>query len=139
MENNNEIIKDTHNKYTDAYIEILNTYREQISLAVKQKNDLKEHFFKTIKRIIYLLSCFFVVTLTLSFVIFGIMIYKNYNSVSVIAGAVTTVISSFVTMIIAIYKLPEIIAEYLFNKQEDKLMNEVIKNIQIYEIDAEYS
>ena len=39
-------------------------------------------------------------------------------------------------MIVSILKLPKIIAEYLFNKKEDKQMNQIIKNIQSYEIGA---
>lgn len=33
-------------------------------------------------------------------------------------------------MIVALLKIPEIIAEYLFNTEEDYFMNEIIRNIQ---------
>lgn len=45
-------------------------------------------------------------------------------------------LSSFATMLVSIFKLPQIIADYLFNKDEDNQMIEIIKNIQQYEIDA---
>lgn len=45
-------------------------------------------------------------------------------------------LSTFATMLISIFKLPQIIADYLFNKEEDQMMNEIIKNIQKYELDA---
>lgn len=64
------------------------------------------------------------------------MIIFNSNSIATIAGAITAMISSFITMLLAIMKLPKIIARYLFNKKEDKLMAEIIKNIQKYEIKA---
>lgn len=64
------------------------------------------------------------------------MIYKNYSSAAIITGAITTIFSSFTTMVLSIFKLPKIIADYLFNKEEDKLMSEIIQNIQKYEIDA---
>lgn len=81
--------------------------------------------------------CFvFAGTLLLSIILFTIMIIKDYNSVAVITGAITTIISSFATMIVSLFKLPKIIADYLFNKKEDRLMNQIIKNIQQYEINA---
>ena len=130
------IIQGTHDKYTDAYISILNTYKEQISSSVTKKNELKERFFETIKMIMYWLTFIFAGTLGLSLILFGIMIYNNYSSVAVITGAITTIFSSFTTMILSIFKLPKIIDDYLFNKKEDKLMSEIIQNIQKYEIDA---
>lgn len=133
---NDNKIQDTHDKYTDAYVDILNTYKNQISSSVTKKNELKEHFFNTIKKIMYWLTWIFAGALGLSLILFVIMVLNNYNSASIITGAITTVISSFVTMTISIFKLPKIIANYLFNKKEDNLMNEIIRNIQQYEIDA---
>jgi len=51
-------------------------------------------------------------------------------------GAVTGMITTLSTMILSIFKLPEIVANYLFNKEEDKQMIEIIKNIQAYELQA---
>ena len=34
------------------------------------------------------------------------------------------------SLIVALLKIPEIIAEYLFNTEEDYFMNEIIRNIQ---------
>lgn len=133
---NDNTIQGTHDKYTEAYINILNTYKEQISSSVTKKNELKERFFKTIKIIMYWLAGIFACTLCFSLLLFGIMIYKNYSSAAIITGAITTIFSSFTTMVLSIFKLPKIIADYLFNKEEDKLMSEIIQNIQKYEIDA---
>lgn len=135
MTNDNRGLQ-THNKYTDAYVEILKTYKEQISSSVAKKNTLKEYFFTTIKKIMYALTAIFSFTMIASLVLFGMMVWKNSGSTTIIAGAITTLVSSFVTMVLSIFKLPEIIANYLFNKKEDILMNEIIKNIQQYEIDA---
>lgn len=127
---------DAHNKYTSAYINILETYEDQIKKSVDKKNDLKGKFFYAIRFIMYGMMLLFFISIAASFSIFWFMVYKNYQSVAVITGAVTAIISSFATMIVSIFKLPEIIARYLFNKKEDKLMNEIIKNIQRYEIEA---
>lgn len=126
----------THDKYTDAYVSILDAYKDQISKSVTKKNELKESFLNTIKQIMNWLTWIFAGALIVSLILFTVMAWKNYNSSSVIAGAVTTIFSSFITMIISIFKLPEIIANYLFNKEEDQLMSNIIQNIQKYEIDA---
>lgn len=135
-EDDDNRIKGTHDKYTDAYVNILNAYKDQISSSVEKRNSLKDQFFKAIKFIMILLTWIFAGTLGISLIVFGIMIWKNYKSVGVITGAITTIISSFSTMILSIFKLPKIIADYLFNKEEDKLMSEIIQKIQQYEIDA---
>lgn len=135
-DNIDNTVKGTHDKYTDAYVNILDTYRTQIDSSVTKKNGLKEYFFTAIKHIMYALTFLFITTIIGSFILFGLMIKFNYQSVSVITGSVSAIISSFVTMVLSIFKLPEIIANYLFNKEEDKLMSDIIKNIQTYELSA---
>ena len=89
-----------------------------------------------INLIMKILIFLFTGSVVASFMVFVFMIIFKYNSSAVIAGAITGMISSFVTMLLSIFKLPQIIAEYLFNKEEDRMMSEVIKNIQTYEIDV---
>lgn len=132
---NQETIKN-HDKYTDAYINILDTYKTQLQSSIEAKNDLKKKFFYMIQKILYILISLFVITLVSSFIIFAIMAINNYESIAVVTGAITAIISSFATMILSIFNLPEIIARYLFNKDEDNLMNQIIKNIQDYEINT---
>lgn len=129
-------IHEAHSKYTDAYIDILNSYNAQIKESVQRKNELKDKFYNTIKSIMLILTWLFFGILIFSLILFCVMVFNNNDSVVVITGAITTTISSFITMILSIFKLPEIIANYLFNKEEDQLMNEIIKNIQVYELDA---
>lgn len=127
---------DAHGKYTQSYVGILDTYKEQISSSVQKKNQLKDRFFSVIKGIMIALVVLFFLILLSSFLIFGMMIICKYQSVAVITGAITAILSSFTTMLVSIFKLPEIIGDYLFNKDEDNQMIEIIKNIQQYEIDA---
>lgn len=124
-----------HNEYAKAYIKILKTYNKHIRSTIEKKNELKQKFFKTIKFIMCALTILFGCSLICSLFIFVLMIKYEYQSAAVITGAITALISSFVTMTLSIFKLPEIIAEYLFNKNEDVLMSEIIKNIQNHEID----
>ena len=136
MANDSNNMQDTHDKYTKAYIDILNTYKVQISSSIEEKKKLKEKFFNVIKNVMYWLIFVFIITIIFSIILFGIMAYKNYDSIAVVTGAIATIISSFSTMIVSIFKLPKIVAEYLFNKEEDKSMDGIIKNIQQYEINA---
>lgn len=64
------------------------------------------------------------------------MALLNNSSTEVITGSIVAVISSFATMIVSIFKLPRIIAKYLFNKKEDDQMANIIENIQKYEFGA---
>ena len=125
-----------HRDYTAAYVGILNTYNSQISDSVSKKNELKSKFFSVIKGIMISLTVLFSLSIVLSFVLFFLMVGSQKNTVELLAGAITAIISSLSTMVLSIFKLPKIIADYLFNKEEDKLMNEIIKNIQKYEIDT---
>ena len=132
----NDDILSTHIQYTDAYISILDAYKKHLEESTKNKLELKKKFFSTINLIMYVSTFAFVGTIILSTIIFIISIYKNNSSVEIIAGSIVTMIASFVTMVVTIFKLPEIIAHYLFNKKEDKQMVKVIENIQQYEINA---
>ena len=127
---------DAHGKYTQAYVDILDTYKEQISSSLDNKNTLKTNFFNLIKGLMIALVVLFGISVVISFIVFIVMIVNNYESIAVIAGAITGMLSTFSTMILSIFKLPKIIADYLFNKEEDKQMNEIIKNIQVYELEA---
>lgn len=130
---------DVHLKYATAYLRILKAYHKQIEESIKKKNELKGKFFNMIKKIMYILIGLFIVSIISSFAIFIISILFKYKSIEIIAGAITALISSFVTMIVSISKLPEIIAKYLFNKKEDKIMKKIIESIQSYEIEFENS
>lgn len=50
-----------------------------------------------------------------------------------ILSIVTIVVPAISSLIVAFIKIPEIIAQYLFNTKEDENMNLIIKNIQDYD------
>ena len=130
--------KTTHNQYTEAYVELLSTYSEHFRKASEKKNELKKEFFEFIKNIMCWMVWIFagVIVLTLILIISLTWTGNTADVTEIITAAIVSVISSFVTMVLAIFKLPKIIADYLFNKQEDKMMKSIIKNIQKYEIQA---
>lgn len=45
----------------------------------------------------------------------------------------TVLVPTISSLIVAFLKIPQIIAKYLFNIEEDNLMNSIIKNIQKYD------
>ncbi len=124
----------THSRYTEVYVEILNTYKEQLSKSINNKNNLKQDFLVFIKAVMYMLTITFIIVISL--IIIGLVVLLGNSSLEVITGSIVAVISSFVTMIVSIFKLPRIIAKYLFNKKEDDQMTRIIENIQKYELDA---
>ena len=61
--------------------------------------------------------------------------FDNLNGVTMeaILSIVTIVVPAISSLIVAFIKIPEIIAQYLFNTKEDENMNLIIKNIQDYD------
>lgn len=131
-----ELSKSTHDRYTKIYIEILESYKKYIDNFVASKINLKNNFFITIQAIMMIMTASFVIILVLSIVIIAIMTYLNKNSAQIITNSIVAIISSFVTMVLSLLKLPQIIADYLYNKDEDEQMNKIIGNIQTYELNA---
>ena len=136
MSQNTDENKNTHAQYTEAYVNLLSTYSEHFKQASQRKNELKDKFFDFIKCIMNWLVWIFAGVIVLTLVLLSIMAGKSTSSIEIVVGAIVSVISSFVTMVLAIFKLPKIIADYLFNKQEDEMMKSIIENIQNYEIQA---
>lgn len=124
-----------HSLYTKIYVDILKEYKERIQTSAGKKEKLKEKFFNMIRAIMIALLCMLFLSIIVSFIAMFIMAINKQESVAIIAGSLTAIISSFATIIVSIFKLPEIIARYLFNKKEDKQMAKVIRGIQRYEVD----
>lgn len=124
-----------HTKYTKSYTALVDAYTQQLAINAKSKKDLKERFFNVMCTIIFFMIFSFIGTLVFTFD----LLFKKNISPTIISGIIPAIISSFVTMLTAILKLPQIIANYLFNKDEDNQMVEIIKSIQRYEIDISES
>ena len=110
-------------------------YTQQLADNAKSKKVLKKRFFNVMCAIIFFMIFSFIGTLVFTF---NLLFSKNISP-TIISGIIPAIISSFVTMLTAILKLPQIIANYLFNKDEDNQMVEIIKSIQRYEIDISES
>lgn len=123
--------KTTHEKYTDVYVDFLTQYKIQLSSSMSTKNILKGCFFGVIVFVMLVVVVAFLVVVWRAF-----DLLKLNSSIETVTASAVSIVSSFVTVIVAILKLPQIVASYLFNKEEDNLMKEVISNIQNYEIKA---
>lgn len=111
---------------TDSYLRIdkefenfLCNFVENQSRKERQKLALKEQFF-------WLIMIGFFTLMILPFII--IISSNSFSDTTMIVA----LLSVLVELIVAIIVLPKIIAEYLFNKEEDKNMMEIIKSMQEY-------
>lgn len=127
--------EEQNTNYTASYIALVNTYTAQFANNADSKKNLKNRFFNVMCTIIFFMIFSFIGTLIFTFV----LLFTKNISPSIISGIIPVIISSFVTMLTAILKLPQIIANYLFNKDEDNQMVEIIKSIQQYEVDISKS
>ena len=111
---------------TSSYIRFDKEFRKFLKHYVRQQK--KKEFQKLV------LKGFFFGIIMLGFVILlatpmVIMLFCAEKSSSVL---ITSLIASLIELVSAIIVLPKIIAEYLFNKEEDKNMMEIIKYMQRY-------
>ena len=114
------------NREKDSYIKIDQEFKRFLHNFVnieekkeQQKLNLKDQFFW------FIMIGFLALMLTpLIIVIVG----RNMSNASMIVSLITALIE----LVSAIIVLPKIIAEYLFNKEEDANMIQIIKNMQEY-------
>lgn len=85
----NENVSLTHGKYTDAYIEILNTYKKYLSTSTDEKLKLKNNFFDLIKKIMLITIRVFAAVTIFSLIILGMMVHCKNNSIQIITGSIT--------------------------------------------------
>ena len=133
--NSNNISDDELNKHQKNFTDLLAIYVSNTDSSAKLKNKLKRVFF--IVAIIAWLAPLAILAWTLRFIGQQIQQLQGINNINAesIVGMVTIITPSFVSIIVAFLKIPEIIAKYLFNPEEDSNMNSVIENIQKHDKD----
>ena len=119
--------------HSKSYSSLLSTYVNSIKVNNGLKICLKILFFLITMGSMVAIVYFFYLSLLYAFNSFYSI--KNLNKISIeaILSVVTVLLPAISSLIVAFVKIPQIIAEYLFNTQEDKYMNSVIKNIQDYD------
>lgn len=122
-------------KHSKSYSILLKTYVQTTETSAKIKNILKCLFF--IITMSTMVAVVFFFYYTLRFVISSFNKIDNINNISLemILSMATIILPAISSLIVAFIKIPEIIAKYLFNIQEDDNMNKIIKNIQDYDRD----
>ncbi|MBD5395904.1 MAG: hypothetical protein HDR71_16955 [Lachnospiraceae bacterium] len=120
-------------KHSKSYSRLLDIYVDSVQENIKIKRRHKNFFFNITMGILLIIVIVFI--LTLFYAVIKLSKFDNLNSVSLeaILSIITVLAPSMTSLIVAFIKIPEIIAEYLFNIQEDNYMNSVIKNIQDYD------
>ena len=111
--------KDSYIKIDQEFNRFLHNFVDIEEKKEQQKLNLKDQFFW------FIMIGFLALMLTpLIIVIVG----RNMSNASMIVSLITALIE----LVSAIIVLPKIIAEYLFNKEEDANMIQIIKNMQEY-------
>ena len=108
--------RDTVKIDSGLYSEILRTYKNNLLLALRKK--------RTFKQWVFWISLAILIT---SFILTVIVIFVFSKKLGVIASGVASLLTVYLT-------IPKIISDYLFNKDEEKYMCEIIKNIQKYDL-----
>lgn len=120
-------------KHSKSYSKLLEIYVESVQENIKIKRRHKNFFFNITMGILLIIVLIFALTLIYAAINFSKFDNLNGVSLEAILSIITVLVPSMTSLIVAFIKIPEIIAEYLFNIQEDNYMNSVIKNIQDYD------
>jgi hypothetical protein len=112
-------VKNTVKEDSANYSEILDAYKTNLTKTLKTKRTYKHFVFWVSLSILFL-----------SFVATCIFLYIMRNDLKHFAVAFST-LGSLATIYLTI---PKIISNYLFNKDEEKYMCEIVKNIQKHDI-----
>lgn len=126
--NNNEIPSLTTEtiKHSENYTKLIETYVNSVSRNFTVKIFLKIIFFViTMLILLGIVIAFCVISINISKAI-----KRDNITLTTITGIISVMIPAISSLIVALLKIPEIIAEYLFNTEEDYFMNEIIRNIQ---------
>ena len=107
-------------KRANMYNDILSDYRDSIHNTLKSK-----HIYKIIT---YIIVSAILVAITASTIVLLFM-YSRFNTVEWIAVAIPMMISFLTTFIV----IPKIIAGYLFDKDEEKHMTDLLKILIEYD------
>lgn len=120
-------------KHSKNYSKLLDFYVASANENIKMKKWFKIIFFiVTMLSLIAIVYLFFK-TFRYTFNSFDKFDSLNEVTLEAILSVVTIVVPAISSLIVAFVKIPEIIAEYLFNTKEDENMSVIIKNIQDYD------
>lgn len=120
-------------KHSKNYSKLLDNYVDSASKNMTIKKWFKIFFFGVTMCLLVAIVIIFFITLSYAFKSFNKFINLNDVTLEAILSIITVIIPAISSLIVAFIKIPEIIAQYLFNTKEDENMNLIIKNIQDYD------
>lgn len=117
------------------YSQLLETY-----VVFTKRNSLSKLLFKWIffcvtMLVFVLIVCLFGFSNVKVLLVFSRIEDFNQITVEMVLGFFTAILPATASLIVAFIKIPQIIAEYLFDTHEDDNMSAVIKHIQDYDTD----
>lgn len=115
--------KESYNKVDDKLLDFIHNFVVNQDGAARQKKRLKEIFFW------FTMICFAIIVLT-PIACFAALTMLRVSNYIIVLGSITAAVVEVLTTVII---LPKIVAEYLFNKEEEN------SNIKIVEIMQKYS
>lgn len=120
-------------RHSKIYTQLLLIYKSSIRCNVILKGLFKALFFFATMIAFGFVVYFFCTSLKqVSSLLVMLSVDKRLDLESIL-GMVTVVVPAAVSLIVALIKIPKIIAKYLFDAREDNHVDSVIKNIQTYD------
>lgn len=120
-------------KHSKMYSKLLDIYVSNTNINIIIKMVLKILFFIMTMGAMLIVIYLFYISLKYSFSTLDRFDDLNDITLDVVLSLLTIILPSISSLIVAFIKIPEIIAHYLFNVEEDNYMNDIIKNIQDYD------
>lgn len=125
--------KEEISHHSQSYSDLLSIYVNSIKDNTKMKYGLKISFFIITMGILIIIVAYS--GFSLFYVSRKLNSFNNLNELSIeaILGILTIVLPVISSLIVAFIEIPKIIAQYLFNIEEERYVNSIIKNIQDYD------
>ncbi|WP_154428860.1 hypothetical protein [Roseburia porci] len=120
-------------RHSRKYSELLEIYVNSLYENVRLKLYFKRWFFRITMGILLSILIIFVLVMKYSINTFNNFDHVSDISLESILSTISVVVPAVVSLIVAFIEIPKIIAQYLFNIEEDNNMNAIIKNIQDYD------
>lgn len=117
---------DSLSRHSENYDDILKNYTNHVSETLKSKRNMKLAFF------IVALSTMGLTVLSIAACVIIIAINAQNESFDV-QDYIVPVVSALVSFLTTFIVIPKIIAEYLFNSNEDSVMKDIVSSIQDYD------
>lgn len=112
--------------HNNQYTTLLETYVSYFKDNLKNKSNDKQDLFKITKRLLFWIP---LSTIILMFTSLALIVLNKIDTLEVLPELITAMVALIGTFM----AIPKMITKYLFNKEEDKYLTEIIGKIQKYD------